>query len=88
VRFDIRGDIEAMPRLIQFGAITADQPVVRNLKLTNNKKAPFRIERVETNSTVISVDLKTPTESRESHEITVTATPGAKSGSGLIWGFP
>ena len=73
IRFNIRGDIEAIPSRVNLGALTPGQEVTRKLRIINRKKTPFAIEKFDIDNPVVSVDLKTPTASETTHELTVKA---------------
>ncbi len=78
VRFNIRGDIEAIPNRVDLGALEPGKEVKRELKITNRKEAPFKIEKVDIDNPLVTIDLKTPTKSEVSHTLTVKVTPAAK----------
>jgi hypothetical protein len=75
VRLNIRGDIEAVPNRVNFGALTAGEEVSRTITIRDRKDDPFVIENVTVDNDNVKVALKTPTESKTSHEATVSYTP-------------
>lgn len=81
VRINIRGDIEAVPRRVNLGALEPGQEATRTIKVVNRKEEPFVIERVDIDNEQISVDLKTPTDPLAAHEITVKAVTEEESGT-------
>lgn len=81
VRITIRGDIEVAPRRLNLGALKPGQEISRNLTVSNRKGEAFVITKAEVDNKVFTVDLKTPTSSRASHNVTIMGTAGGKPGA-------